>query len=131
MSRPKGYIISSFLARNIIKASDLSLEYLSRGIGHSETYLASALSRERISPQSVILLKQLYSIDLTPAIRSAEMDKEQEKNEPVEIKPTADTAHMFKVVEDFSYDRSNDADRIVAALDRLTEKVEALINALK
>lgn len=130
MSRQAGVSLSPYVARQILKARGISMENMSIGIGPSAKYLQYCLNRCKMPAQSIMLLKEMYGVDLSSAIRV-----EEPTHEVVEVTPVSQESivpqELRKIIEDYSYERSNDSDRIVNALKELTERIEELIGALK
>ena len=126
MSRgTKGIKINPFTAKSLLKQRGIALDSMSRGIGCNPNYLQQALYRGMISEQSLQLLKFNYNVDLTAAIESS-----TKPERTAEEKPRL-TDETLKVIEEYSYVRSNDTDRIVKAIQELTAQIKELCEAFK
>lgn len=103
--------------KKIIQATGNSAESASLAIGYSKNFLSNVFHRGTIQPVAIKAL-QTIGIDISSAVII-----EQEETNPAKEEKGAG---WLKVIEDYSYIRSNDADRITAAIDRLTAVLQEI-----
>lgn len=111
----------------IRKADTLNGVQISRCIGHRDTWVSNMMRRGRASTMDIKSIKLRTGIDLSPAIVEKANDPEEipakEEATPIEEKPFS----WAKTIDEYSYVRSNDIDRLVRSIDRLTEMLEAVL----
>lgn len=107
--------------RKIIEANSNTLANASRECGYSANYFSNVLNRGVMPAVTVNALKAV-GIDAMPAVII-----EQEETKPAKEETSAG---WLKAIEDYSYIRSNDSDRITAAIDRLTAVLQEINSKL-
>ena len=114
--------IDADTARAILKASGKQYGQIGAEIGYSDSYISYALKSGVISVTALKAINAVCGVDLSAAVRTVatvEPAEEPEKNTitvRIEWTPEAIT-----VLENYSYERSTDTARLIAAINRLAE----------
>ena len=113
--------IDSATARAIIGATGKGYGTISEEIGYSVSYITYVLKSGTISATAFKALKAICGIDLEPAVKkNTPMAKAEEPTTiTVRIELSPETV---QILENYSYERTADVAKIVAALDRLAAK---------
>lgn len=121
--------INADKAKEIVSQSNLTQAQIGQCIGKSPAWFSQVLKAGKISSDDMNKIKRFLNIDLYEAEISEEAwnyntvkFETLQQRQPIE--------DLRKIVEDYSYARSNDCDRIVNAIDRLTEVIEQLVEKL-
>lgn len=100
MARPISAPIDPVKLENELKKRGLAHRFVSREVGHGDSYIASCLNFKRISLASVQILKLRFNIDPTAYVVKAPVAKEKPISPPTETTP--DPA---STTEPIDYDR--------------------------
>lgn len=138
-----GYVyIDRQKAKRILILTPLTYQRISKIIGKSTSWLSQCLSSGRISVEDIQKIKDCIGVDLSSAVISrTEYVKAQAEKITEEFidnsvwQPTppdtssvkADASYFVKIIEDYSYTRSNDTDRLIRSIDRLTSVLSEVL----
>lgn len=122
--------IDSDMAKRILADQPLSYTQIGFCLQRSDSWLSYVLKAGRMAMNDIESMRKFLNIDLTSCV----IDKEQwdkPKTVNVQAEPIAmKTRQVEQIISDYSYERSNDSDRIANAIDRLTETLGKLVEKL-
>ena len=121
--------INAEKAKEIVAESNLTQAQVGQCIGKSPAWFSQVMKSGRMAADDMDKIKRFLNIDLY----QAEVSQEAWNYDTTKLEVLAQRQpieDLRKIVEDYSYVRSNDADRIVNAIDRLTEVMEKIIEKL-